>query len=110
MLILPVVFTVPPRIVVTPVMQVDIEVGKDLTLVCHATGYPKPAIMWTKDSVSKKVFNDSGPFLNLVKVQRKNAGSYRCTASNGYGINVTSVSIVNIKCKYVVWVIWSCFV
>lgn len=102
MLILTVVFPVPPRIVVTPVMKVDIEVGNDLTLICHATGYPKPAIMWTKDSVSEKEFNVSGPFLNLVKVERKDAGSYRCTASNGYGINVTSVSIVNINCKYFV--------
>ena len=97
-----VLFSVPPRIMVAPVGKTDIEVGKDLTLICYASGNPKPNIAWTKDGVPVKTFNASGYFLHVFDAHRKNAGSYRCTASNGYGNNVTSVSIVGIKCKYFV--------
>lgn len=92
----------PPSIKVAPVRKADIEAGSDLTLICYASGDPKPTITWTKDSVSVKEFNASGHLLHLVNAHRKNAGSYRCTASNGYGNNVTSVSIVSIKCKYLI--------
>ncbi|KAL9964725.1 hypothetical protein ACROYT_G028405 [Oculina patagonica] len=87
-----------PSITVTPVRMADIEVGNDLTLTCYASGYPKPTIIWTKDSVSVKEAIASGHFFHLVNAHRKDAGSYRCTASNGYGKNVTSVSIISIKC------------
>lgn len=97
-----VALSVPPSNTVTPVRMADIEVGNDLTLTCYASGYPKPTIIWTKDSVSVKEFNASGHFLHLVNAHRKDAGTYRCTASNGYGNNVTSVSIISIKCKYFV--------
>ena len=92
----------PPSIRIAPERKADIEAGNDLMLICYASGDPKPTITWTKDSVSIKEFNASGQFLHLVNVQRKNAGPYRCTASNGYGTNVTSVSIVSIKCKYII--------
>jgi len=88
----------PPSIRIAPERRADIEDGNDLMLICYASGDPKPTITWTKDSVSVKEFNASGQFLHLVNVHRKNAGPYRCTASNGYGNNVTSVSIVSIKC------------
>ena len=93
------VLSVPPRITVSPVRKADIELGNDLTLICYASGYPKPTVIWTKDGVSVKEFNVSGYFLHIVNALRKDAGSYRCTAKNGYGDNATSVSIVNIKCE-----------
>lgn len=92
----------PPSIRIAPVRKADIEAGNDLMLVCYASGDPKPTITWTKESVSVKEFNASGQFLHLANIHRKNAGPYRCTASNGYGNNVTSVSIVSIKCKYLI--------
>ena len=91
----------PPSIRIAPERKADIEAGNDLMLICYASGDPKPTVTWTKDSVSVKEFNASGQFLHLVNVHRKNAGPYRCTASNGYGNNGTSVSIVSIKCKYI---------
>ncbi|KAL9964729.1 hypothetical protein ACROYT_G028409 [Oculina patagonica] len=90
--------SVPPSITVTPLRMADIEVGNDLTLTCYASGDPKPTIIWTKDSMPVEKFNASGHFFHLVNAHRKDAGSYRCTASNGYGNNVTSVSIISIKC------------
>ena len=89
----------PPSLPVAPVRMTDIEVGKDLTLTCNASGDPHPNITWTKDGVAVNQFNASGYLLHLVNVQRKDAGSYRCTASNGYGNDATSVSIVNVNCK-----------
>jgi len=70
-----------------------------LTLTCKASGDPHPHITWTKDGVPGSQFNASGYLLHLVKVQKKDAGSYICTASNGYGDDATSVSVVNVKCE-----------
>ena len=89
----------PPSITVAPVRKADIEVGKDLVLTCNATGDPHPRISWTKHGVPASEFNASGNFLHLVNVQRKDAGSYRCTASNGYGNNANKVSMVVVKGK-----------
>ena len=90
-------------ITVAPVRVSVLNRGQTYTLKCNASGDPRPKITWTKDGVPVNQFNVSGYFLHLVNVQRKDAGSYRCTASNGYGKNATSVSIVGIFCtsKYV---------
>ncbi|KAJ7371589.1 hypothetical protein OS493_024265 [Desmophyllum pertusum] len=77
-----------------------VVVGQNLTLRCNASGAdPRPNITWTKDGIPGNQFNVSGGLLNLVRVQRKDLGSYRCTASNGYGSNATSVSIVSMQCN-----------
>ena len=94
-----VVFSAPPSITSLPYGKVDVEIGEDLTLTCKASGDPHPRITWTKDGVPRSQFNASGYLLHLVNVQKKNAGSYMCTASNGYGDDVTSVSVVNVKCE-----------
>ena len=67
---------------------------------CNASGDPHPNIKWTKDGVLASQFNASGYLLHLVDVQRDDAGSYICTASNGYGDDATAIGIVNIRCKY----------
>ncbi|KAL9964721.1 hypothetical protein ACROYT_G028401 [Oculina patagonica] len=89
---------VPPKITIAPVREPQLSIGQNYTLKCNASGDPHPNITWTKDGVPVNQFNVSGYLLHLVKVQRKDAGSYRCTASNGYGSDATSVSIVGIKC------------
>ena len=70
-----------------------------MTLTCNASGDPHPRITWTKDGVPGSLFSASGYLLHLVDVQREDAGSYICTASNGYGDDATSVSVVNVKCE-----------
>ena len=92
--------SVPPKISIAPVREPQLSVGQNYTLKCNASGDPHPNITWTKDGVPVNQFNASGYLLHLVNVQRKDAGSYRCTASNGYGDDATTVSIVSIKCKY----------
>ena len=73
---------------------------QNYTLRCNASGDPHPNINWTKDGVPVSQFNDSGYFLHLVNVQKTDAGSYICTANNGFGDNATAIGIVNIRCKY----------
>ena len=91
-------FSVPPKITIE--REPQLAIGENYTLKCNASGDPHPNITWTKDGVPVNQFNASGYFLRLVNVQRKDAGSYRCTASNGYGKDAISFSIVGIKCKY----------
>ncbi|XP_078379530.1 uncharacterized protein LOC144662562 isoform X2 [Oculina patagonica] len=91
---------VPPKITVAPAREPQLNIGQNYTLKCNASGDPHPNITWTKDGVPVNQFNISGPVLHLVNVKRKDAGSYRCTASNGYGDDATSVSIVGIKCRF----------
>ncbi|KAL9964712.1 hypothetical protein ACROYT_G028390 [Oculina patagonica] len=90
---------VPPKITVVPKRDPRLNTGQNFTLSCNASGDPTPNITWTKDGLPVNQFNASGPVLHFVKVQRTDAGSYRCTASNGYGNDVTRVSIVGIRCS-----------
>ena len=84
------------------------DLGKTLTLKCFGHGDPKPTFIWTKDGVPQKQFNISGYELRIVSMQEKDVGSYRCTASNGYGRDATRVSIVGLSCKYASIVRFDC--
>ena len=94
---------VPPKITTAPTREVQLSLSsssvQNHTLKCNASGVPHPNITWTKDGVPASQFNASGYLLHLVDVQKKDAGSYICTASNGYGSDVSSIGIVNIRCK-----------
>ena len=96
------VISVPPIIRVNPARKAGIEAGQNVTLTCIASGDPIPNITWTKDGVSQDHFNVSGHKLHLVNLQRKDVGSYRCTASNRYGSDASSASIVGVNCKCLV--------
>lgn len=98
-----VIFLVPPKIDVNPAREIITDVGKNLTLTCRGYGDPKPTFTWTKDGVPQNQFKASGYDLHFVNVQRKDVGSYRCTATNGYGKDATRVSIVGLSCKWTMW-------
>ncbi|KAL9964722.1 hypothetical protein ACROYT_G028402 [Oculina patagonica] len=91
--------TVPLKITIAPAREARLNTGQTYNLTCNAAGDPHPSITWTKDGVPANQFNVPGYLLQLVNVQRKDAGSYKCTASNGYGDDATSVSIVGIECN-----------
>ena len=92
-------FTVPPEITDQPEPKPLLAIGENHTLTCNASGDPLPNISWTKDGIPVDRFYVTGYQLYLFDVKLEDVGSYRCTASNGYGDNVTSVSIVGIRCK-----------
>ena len=94
----------PPTITTAPAREVQVITSsssvQNYTMKCNASGDPYPNITWTKDGVPASQFNASGYLLHLVDVQRDDAGSYICTASNGYGEDATAIGIVNIRCMY----------
>ncbi|XP_022805173.1 uncharacterized protein LOC111342364 isoform X2 [Stylophora pistillata] len=90
---------VPPKITVTPEPKPSLTIGENYTLTCNASGDPFPNITWTKDGTPAEEFNVTGYKLHFINVELKDVGSYRCTASNGYGDDATSVSIASIRCN-----------
>lgn len=88
----------PPKITFDSITYV--EAGENITLSCNATGDPLPKISWTKDGIPHNQFNTSGSTLRLVNIQEKEIGSYRCTASNGYGQDASVVNKVIMKCRW----------
>ncbi|XP_068685081.1 proto-oncogene tyrosine-protein kinase receptor Ret-like [Montipora foliosa] len=57
-----------------------------------------PNITWTREvATSNRPVNATGPVFPFVNIQLNDAGSYRCTADNGYGV-VSSLSALNIFC------------
>ena len=101
-------FPVPPEITIPPEPRPFLTIGKNYTLTCNASGDPLPKITWTKDGIPAGEFNVTGYKLHLTEVKLKDVGSYRCTASNGYGEDASSVSIAGIKCKLSVLYNQSC--
>jgi len=97
-------FLVPPEIIEAPTREDKLDLSsssvQNYTLRCNASGDPPPNIKWTKAGVPVSKFNATGHLLHLVDVQREDAGSYICTASNGFGDNATAIGLLNIGCKY----------
>ena len=76
--------------------------GKDLQLFCDASGMPSPIISWVRISPSgseSSVFY-RGTSLDFKNISRTEAGTYRCTASNGVGSPVTRILQINVQCEY----------
>ena len=85
-----------------PARTSRVDLGQHLTLTCNASGDPIPNITWTREGATARanqLVNATGYRLYLVNVQKKDVGSYRCTANNGYG-TASSLALVNVRCKY----------
>ena len=86
---------------VPPAKTSRVDAGQNVTLTCNASGDPIPNITRTREGATKanQLVNTTGYRLYLVNVQKKDVGSYRCTASNGFG-TASSLALVNVRCKY----------
>ncbi|XP_041044386.1 inactive tyrosine-protein kinase 7-like [Carcharodon carcharias] len=74
-------FTPPPQ------PQQCMELNKDMTIQCSATGREKPVIKWSKSDgsrISPHVRQEAG-LLHFTKVTKSDAGYYACIASNSQG-------------------------
>ena len=76
--------------------------GSDLQLFCVASGRPTPDITWVRifpsSSVSEVLHRNTA--WDFKNVSRTDAGTYRCTASNGVGNSVSRTLQVNVECEY----------
>lgn len=81
---------VPPSII-DNMTSTDMVVreGTDVTLVCQASGYPEPYVMWRREDGQDFNYNGEsvgvvdGETLTITKVSRLHMGAYLCIASNG---------------------------
>nr|CAD7439606.1 unnamed protein product [Timema bartmani] len=78
----------PPLILDTSTRSVVVDEERNVTLECHAKGFPTPRIAWRrKDSRTlpggKAIHR--GNTLQIIGVSRSDRGSYLCVADNGVG-------------------------
>ncbi|CAD5231988.1 unnamed protein product [Bursaphelenchus xylophilus] len=78
-----------------------IEKGRELSLVCKASGKPQPTITWFKDGLKIIANHRLVQYtdrrgvvrLNIINVNDGDAGEYSCEAENGYGRDFTHCSV-----------------
>lgn len=67
-----------------------------LLLTCNIGGNPPASVSWYHNSNKELTV---GRVLFIDHANRSHAGSYRCTASNGFGNPVTSQAYVFVNCE-----------
>lgn len=71
----------------------------DMKLFCNASGNPIPRITWSFLEDPMKMTPVANETLILRRVNKAQAGSYRCTAANGDGKPAVADVKVEINCK-----------
>nr|XP_024214777.1 protein amalgam-like isoform X2 [Halyomorpha halys] len=88
------VLTKPKILRIYPAGSKTLKKGSPLTLMCEATGEPKPKISWThkkKHSHVEESFSEET--ITIDKVSRKHSGDYTCIVNNGKGTDKLTTSI-----------------
>ncbi|BES87244.1 Immunoglobulin V-set domain [Nesidiocoris tenuis] len=88
--------------------DVSIQEGENATLVCKATGHPKPRIMWKRedgtpilikkprgDISNYEIFNGSS--LHFWRLDRRQMGAFLCIATNDVPPTVSKRIILNVN-------------
>ena len=72
-----------------------------MQLFCDASGMPPPNITWVRisPSGSESSVLYRGTTLDFKNISRTEAGTYRCTASNGVGRSVSRLLKINVECE-----------
>lgn len=87
------------------------ESGADAVLrKCHVIGYPPPVVSWTKlfDELPGKKGTVKDHTLTITKADRKDAGTYICTATNHMGSShAMTTLIVNVVPQFTVTLLLS---
>lgn len=76
--------TEPPSITNRSKDKVTVLEGKPLVLFCEAKGYPSPHFTWSKNG-KLLPSSDNGTKFIIHETSKKDAGVYRCEASNSVG-------------------------
>ena len=76
--------------------------GSDLRLFCIASVRPTPNITWVRIFQSGSVSEVLHRYTtwDFKNISRTDAGTYRCTASNGVATPVSRTLQVNVECEY----------
>ncbi|XP_025201788.1 lachesin-like isoform X2 [Melanaphis sacchari] len=97
--------------VVVPPSIIDRETSSDMmvreasnaTLICKATGYPEPYVMWRREDGHDINYNGDtvnfidGEVLHITRVSRLHMGAYLCIASNGVPPSISKRVTLNVQ-------------
>ena len=93
--------------VVEPLKSLAAIAGEVIKLECMITGTPQPNITWSKDHreliQSRKyqmTYRDAVASMVVNEVMDKDAGQYKCEATNKFGSAMTSATIT-VLCEYI---------
>ena len=78
--------------------------GDNLQLTCEALSRLKPNITWTKEKPGNQgntVVVQEGKVLTITNIKRTDAGTFTCSAYNGFGKPENRTVYVNVTCEYV---------
>ena len=81
---------------IQPIEKQTIMEGDNLTVVCNASGIPAPMATWIK--VGSGDMTTDGSELVFTNISRREAGEYRCEASNECG-NASETTTIEVQCK-----------
>ena len=94
--------TVPPDITLKSSGPIELDEGQSTTLLCFATGNPKPTYTWKKGSTI--VPSNAESNYTIASANKDHTGTYTCTATvtaQGLGQYSDSYSVeVRVKCKF----------
>ena len=72
--------------------------GHNFTLTCNVSGMPPLMVSWIKPNGQSV----AGKVLELVSINRSEAGEYTCEASNECG-NTTEMTSIDVQCKHIIF-------
>ncbi|CAM1311297.1 Uncharacterised protein g5641 [Pycnogonum litorale] len=89
--------------------------GSDVTLRCHASGYPEPSIQWSREDGSKIPVTDTkghkqlldeveGETLYIKRVSRLHMGAFLCIAHNGIPPSVSHRVLLQVNFTPMLWI------
>ena len=77
--------------------------GKNLQLTCETSSQIEPNITWTKEKPGKQGNTgvvQEGKVLTITNIKRTDAGTFTCTAYNGFGEPENQMVYVDVTCEY----------
>ena len=86
--------------------------GNNLQLICKAPSRIEPNITWSKEKPGNQgntVVIQEGKVLNIPNINRTDAGTFTCTAYNGFGKPENQTVYVNVVCEYAMKKLWPMF-
>ena len=91
--------------------------GSNLQLICEASSRVEPNITWTKEKPGNQGNTgvvQEGKVLTITNINRSDAGTFTCTAYNGFSKpeNQTVYVVVTCECQYIMknfdYSLWKC--
>ncbi|XP_070581750.1 hemicentin-1-like isoform X2 [Ptychodera flava] len=86
----------PPRIAKDIPLNITARVNTEATLYCHASGIPRPTIVWLKNGAPVRLYGDDvsqreDGSLHIKSAQPVDSGVYTCMASNKAGNTTVNI-------------------